>query len=241
MHENPVVSTLYIVPTPIGNIKDITLRAMEVFRSEKYFLCEDTRVTQKLFTLLEIDRIGKIFESFFEHNETRKISQVIQMLLSGQNMVLVSDAGTPLISDPGYRLVSHIRTNHPDIKIEVLPGASSTITALVASGFPTDKFTYLGYVPRKPSDRKKMFRNIRKSHQHLVTTYLFFENPNRLLSGLGAAREILGENIEVCLCRELTKKFEEIIVSPISEIMTEVQKKSFSTKGELVVLLRFLK
>lgn len=241
MHEILATSTLYVVPTPIGNIKDITLRALEIFKLQNHFICEDTRITQKLFSLLDIDRTDKVFESFFEHNEVRKIPQVIEKLKLGQDIVLVTDAGTPLISDPGYRLVSQIRALHPEVKIEVLPGASSPITALVSSGFPTDKFTFLGYMPRKPSDRKKIFRNIRKSNPHISATYIFFENPNRLLSGLNMAHEILGEKVEVCLCRELTKKFEEVIVLPISDMLMEIQKKSFNTKGELVVLIRFLK
>src|SRR3990167_7795815 len=153
------MAKLYIVPTPIGNVKDITERAREVLSSTEIILSEDTLVTKKLLRLLDIDYSNKQFITYFEHNERKRLDDVIS-LLNVHDAALVTDAGTPLLSDPGFPLVRALRSNHPDIKIEVLPGATSITTALVSSGFPTDKFIFMGYISRRPADRRKMFKAI---------------------------------------------------------------------------------
>ena len=230
--------TLYIIPTPIGNIKDITLRALEVFKENEIFLCEDTRVTKKLLDLLNIDSADKKFIPYFEHNERKKISEVVDLLKSGRDLILVSDAGTPLVSDPGFPLIRKLRElNDSEIKIVVLPGATSVTTALVSSGFPTDKFTFLGYIPRKPADRRKIFKSVIKSHMHIKSSYIMFESAVRIKSTLTVVKEIFKKNVEVCVCRELTKKFEELSFYKIESLDVNKYKEP---KGELVVLLRFI-
>jgi 16S rRNA (cytidine1402-2'-O)-methyltransferase len=236
------MSTLYIVPTPIGNIKDITIRAKEVLDQTNTILSEDTRMTRKLLSLLGIEA-NKNFISFFEHNERQKTDYVIELLKSGQDMALVSDAGTPLLSDPGFPLIREIRKlqktdveTFKDIKIEVLPGASSITTALVSSGFATDKFTFLGFGSHKPADKKKLFKQVKKSGEQLKVTYIMFETQHRILSTLNFMKEILGRNVQVCLCRELTKLHESLEYGNVSDIIELVEKKKIDMRGEMVLL-----
>lgn len=236
------MSILYVVPTPIGNIKDITIRAKEVLNETEVILSEDTRVTRKLLSLLEIEG-NKNFVSFFEHNERQKVDYVLDLLKQGNNIALVSDAGTPLLSDPGFPLIRELRSlqktdkdNYSDIKIEVLPGASSITTALVSSGFPTDKFTFLGFAAHKPADKKKLLKSVRKSADHLKSTYVLFETQHRILSTLKFIKEIIGKNAQVCLCRELTKLHESIEYGSVSEIIELVEKKKINLKGEMVLV-----
>ncbi len=236
------MSILYIVPTPIGNIKDITVRAKEILEQTNTILSEDTRMTRKLFSLLGIEA-NKNFISFFEHNERQKTGFVIELLKSGQDIALVSDAGTPLLSDPGFPLIREIRKlqktdsdDFADIKIEVLPGASSITTALVSSGFPTDKFTFLGFASHKPADKKKLLRQVKKSANHIKATYIMFDTQHRILSTLNFIKEILGKNTSVCLCRELTKLHESIEYGNVSDIIEMVEGKKIDMRGEIVLL-----
>ena len=237
------MSRLYVVATPLGNSKDITLRALEVLKKVKVILCEDTRVTQKLLRILEIDTKDKKLLPYFEHNERAKIKDVVSLLSLGYDIALVSDAGTPLVSDPGYPLVNYIQNlsikERENIQIEVLPGPSSVLTALVYSGFATDKFTFLGYIPRKPNDRKKLFQQVRKSYEHIKSTYICFENLNRLEISLESMLLILGEKVEVCLCRELTKLHEEIVKADLKDMLAKIHAKEINLKGELVIVFRF--
>lgn len=236
------MSILYIVSTPIGNIKDITMRSREILDQTNTILSEDTRVTRKLFSLLDIPQ-NKNFISFFEYNERQKIGYVLELLKNGENIALVSDAGTPLLSDPGFPLVREIRNlqktdveSFKDVKIEVLPGPSSITTALVASGFPTDKFTFLGFASHKPADKKKLLRLVKKSNEHLKVTYVMFETQHRVLGTLNFMKEILGKNVSVCLCRELTKLHESVEYGSVNEIIEMVERKKIDMRGEMVLL-----
>lgn len=232
---------LYIVPTPIGNLKDITLRAMQVLFEADLIACEDTRRTGLLLQKLEEMRsyssdTGKKSEhppliSYYEHNELLRIPELITFLHMGKNIALVSDAGTPAISDPGFKLIREaIKEN---IKLEALPGASAPLVALIASGLPTDKFTFAGYPPRKPGHRKTFFENILKSQEFIKATVILFEAPHKLIKTLGEMQEIFGD-IDIVICRELTKTHQEIRHEKISASLIHFKKKE--PKGEIVVL-----
>jgi len=219
---------LFIVATPIGNLKDITLRALEVLKAVDYILCEDTRVTGKLLNHFEI---SKKLVPFNDFNEDKKAQAVINDLMLGQNIALVSDAGTPLISDPGYKLVR--ACIHQGIAVETIPGPSSVIAALTISGLPPDKFTFVGYLPKKDSKRKKLLEDLKRSREIVRSTIIAFESPFRLLKALEDIKEVFGD-IEITICRELTKMHEEVKQEKISESITYFSKNI--PKGELVLL-----
>ena len=219
---------LFIVATPIGNLKDITLRALEVLKAVDYILCEDTRVTGKLLNRYEI---SKKLVPFNDFNEDKKGQAVINDLVSGQNIALVSDAGTPLISDPGYKLVR--ACIHQWIAVETIPGPSSVIAALTISGLPPDKFTFVGYLPKKDVKRKKFLEDLKRSREIVRSTIIAFESPFRLLKTLEDINEVFGD-IEIVVCRELTKMHEEVKQEKISESITYFSKNI--PKGELVLL-----
>jgi|SRR3989344_4049835 len=219
---------LFIVATPIGNLKDITLRALEVLKAVDYILCEDTRVTGKLLNRYEI---SKKLVPFNDFNEDKKGQAVINDLVSGQNIALVSDAGTPLISDPGYKLVR--ACIHQGIAVETIPGPSSVIAALTISGLPPDKFTFVGYLPKKDVKRKKFLEDLKRSREIVRSTIIAFESPFRLLKTLEDINEVFGD-IEIVVCRELTKMHEEVKQEKISESITYFSKNI--PKGELVLL-----
>jgi 16S rRNA (cytidine1402-2'-O)-methyltransferase len=216
---------LYIVPTPIGNREDITLRAIRILEEVNFVLAEDTRKTG---TLLKYFNIKNKLISFYEHNETRKTSQIINELEEGKDIALVSNAGTPTISDPGFKLVKECRQRA--IKIIPLPGPSSIITALSASGISSDKFTFFGYLPRKKTARLKFISQI----LNWPTTCVFFESPYRILATLNELEEVLGER-KITVCRELTKKFEEVFESSLKEAVEHFSKKK--PRGEFTLVL----
>ena len=219
---------LFIVATPIGNLKDITLRALEVLKAVDYILCEDTRVTGKLLNRYEI---SKKLVPFNDFNEDKKGQAVINDLVSGQNIALVSDAGTPLISDPGYKLVR--ACIHQGIAVETIPGPSSVIAALTISGLPPDKFTFVGYLPKKDVKRKKFLEDLKRSREVVRFTIIAFESPFRLLKTLEDIKGVYGD-IEIVVCRELTKMHEEVIRKSISEAFLFFEKKS--PRGEVVLV-----
>src|SRR3989344_3319200 len=205
---------LYIISTPIGNLKDITLRAREVLKTVDYILCEDTRVTGKLLHHYEI---SKKLVSFNDFSEEAKTPVVIKGLLSGQVVALVSDAGTPLISDPGYKLVRECI--HQGIAIESIPGPSSVITALTVSGLPPDKFTFVSYLPKKDVKRKSFLEDLKKGREIVKSTIIIFESPYRLIKSLEDIKQIFGD-IEIVVCRELTKMHEEIKVQKFLRLLS---------------------
>lgn len=215
---------LYLVSTPIGNLRDITLRAKEVLASVDIIACEDTRKTGRLLERLSLSK--QQFLSYYEENEAVRIPQIIQLLKTGKNVALVSNAGTPSVSDPGFKLVRECITQ--GIKIEPIPGPSAILTALVVSGLPTDKFLFLGFLPKKQGKRKKIFTCLPEK-----TTIIFFESPYRLEKTLKEIKEIFG-NIKVVVCRELTKIHQEIRREPINQAIKYFKKTR--VKGEITLL-----
>lgn len=219
---------LYIIPTPIGNLKDITLRALEILQSVNAIICEDTRRTS---TLLNHYQIKKPLLILNDHNEFHGLESLIERLRAGENLALVSDAGTPLISDPGYKLVRECITQ--EIPVDSLPGPSSVITALTLSGLPPDKFLFVGYLPEKPGHRKSALQKLQILNQTIPQTFILFVAPHKLIGTLRDMREVLGD-VEVVLAKELTKIHQSAEKRKISD-WTEVLK---SPKGEYILLLR---
>lgn len=219
---------LYVVSTPIGNFKDITLRAIDVLKSVDYVLCEDTRVTGRLLDTYQID---KKMVSFNEFNEEIKASGIISNLKSGSNIALVSDAGTPLVSDPGYKLVREAIKN--GIDVQSIPGTSAVISALTVSGLPPDKFLFIGYPPKKEGKKKELLEKIKENNEKIKSTVVLYESPYRVVRTLNTIKEVFGD-IEICVCRELTKMHEEVKRGGVGEIIKYFEDKA--PKGEFVVL-----
>ncbi len=222
------VPTLYIVPTPIGNLGDITQRALEVLSNVDMIAAEDTRHTGKLLSHFNIQT--KTF-ALHDHNEQQKAQVLVEKLLQGATIALVSDAGTPLISDPGYHLVSQCR--HAGVKVVPLPGACAVITALSASGLPSDSFSFEGFLPPKSKGRKDKFLEIAKA----ARTSIFYESPHRIVDSLKDMLDILGSDRQVVLARELTKTFETIQSLPLGELIDWVTSDGNQQRGEMVLLI----
>ena len=223
-----MTGTLFIVATPIGNLDDITFRAVEVLKSVDIILAEDTRHSEKL--LLHLD-ISKSISAFHEHNEREKTEAIIGELQSGKSIALISDAGTPLISDPGYFLV--IQAKKEGLKVIPIPGPSALITALSASGLPSDSFTFLGFFPSKQTARLKLL----KSLVIRTETIIFYESPKRILATLTDMHSIFGDSREVCLAKELTKVFETIHTDSIPNLIKYLTTDQNHQKGEFVILI----
>src|SRR3989344_7424943 len=223
------MATLYIVSTPIGNLKDITLRAIETLKSADYILCEDTRMTGKLLNEFQID---KRMVAFNEFNEDSKAAPVLADLQADRVIALVSDAGTPLVSDPGYKLVRDAIAK--GIKVESIPGPSAVITALTVSGLAPDRFLFLGYLPKKEGKRKGLLLDIKKLRESFKSTVIFYESPFRLLKSLEDIKHVFGE-VDVVICRELTKMHEEIRREKTSASIETFTKTS--SKGEFTILV----
>ncbi len=220
------MNKLYIVATPIGNLEDITLRGLRILKEVDFILCEDTRVTKILLDKYEI-KTPTI--SYFQHSGLAKVKQIIDLLKQGKNLALVSDAGTPGISDPGNKLIELVLADLPNIKIEPIPGANAAISALSISGLPTDKFVFYGFLPHK-----KGKETILKEIINNKFTSVFYESTHRILKTLNKLKD-LGLDKHVVVCRELTKKFETVYRGSISEVLTELEKGI--TKGEFVVVI----
>ena len=223
---------LYVVATPIGNLDDITFRALNTLFSVDLVLCEDTR---KTFTLLkhfqkEGQKIPELI-SYFEENELKRIPEIIFQLKLGKEIALVTNSGMPTISDPGFKLVRECKKEN--INVVSIPGPSSPITALSVSGLPTDKFLFLGFLSNKQSHRVKIFENVKKSLESISSTVIFFESPFRLVKALGDLKEVFGD-IDIVVCRELTKIYEEVKKEKTSKLIEEYSQKT--PKGEFVVL-----
>ena len=224
-HLNPEKSTLYIVSTPIGNMEDITLRALRILKEVDLIAAEDTRRTG---LLLKHFGIQAPLTSYFEGNELKKRDFIIAKLKEGKKVALVSDAGTPGISDPGFRLIQLAIENQ--VPIVPIPGSSAVITALSVSGLPTDAFLFKGFLPHK--SKKK--RDLLKELEHVRETLIFYESPHRISETLRDVLEILGDR-EIVLTRELTKVYEEIIRGKVSEILNQVGDRSL--KGEITLVI----
>lgn len=229
------MSTLYVIPTPIGNLGDITIRAIEVLKKLEVLLSEDTRMTLKLLGLLEIDAKNKRLIKYFDHNEMNKVSEIIGMLDSGVDIGIVSDAGTPVINDPGYKLIKSVcKTSH---KIEVLPGATSITTALVASGLAPDKFSFIGYLPRKTGELTRLLNSIKEANSLIKATYIAFESPFRLAKSIEVMQDVYGDIAEIAICKELTKMHEEVHTGSALELLEVLKTDKYATKGEIVILI----
>lgn len=223
-----MVGKLFIIATPIGNLGDITLRALEVLRSVDMILAEDTRVTKKLLSHYEIDR--RIL-SYHQHSSDQKKLEILAKLNEGQSLALVTDAGTPGISDPGNELVDFILSQNPAIKIIPIPGPSALTAALSVSGFRTDKFVFFGFLPKKK--RQKLFGWLKSGK----VTFAFYESPKRLLKTLKTLSDEFGKDKRVFVAREMTKKFEESYRGSIAQVLEALESNTASQKGEVVVVI----
>ena len=221
------MATLFIVATPIGNLEDLSMRALRILKEVDFILCEDTRVTKKILNYYQIE---KPILSYHQHSRLKKVNYILELLKQGKNLALVSDAGTPGISDPGGKLINFlIKTPGLVIKIVPIPGPSAATAAASISGLPMDKFLFLGFPPTKRK-RKKFFQEVIKSKYPVI----FYESPYRIIKTLKELSSFISDR-EVVVCRELTKKFETIYRGEIEEVIKEIEKDII--KGEFVIIV----
>jgi 16S rRNA (cytidine1402-2'-O)-methyltransferase len=221
-----MLGSLYIIATPIGNLKDITLRALEVLREVDIILAEDTRVTGKLLKHYDIDAHTL---SYHAHSSENKKFEILKNLLNGKNLALVTDAGTPGISDPGNELIDFLLDKEPSIKITPIPGASAITTALSVSGYRSDKFVFLGFLPKKK--RTKLINWLKEGR----TTFAFYESPKRIVKTLEFIKDSFGEDRSIFIGRELTKMYETLYRGSIGKVLKDINKDNI--KGEIVVVV----
>lgn len=222
------MGTLFVVATPIGNLEDITLRALRVLKEADVIVCEDTRHTLKLLNHFEIK---KQLISYHQHSKVQKIDQLIELLRSGKKLALVSDAGTPALSDPGGILVEKVlEALGSEVSIVPIPGASALDAIISVAGIPTDKFIFLGFLPHKKG-RNALFTMIGESER----TIIFYESPHRIIKTLTSLSEVLDDSRRIVVGRELTKKFETIYRGSIEEVSQALQDDTI--KGEFVVIV----
>jgi 16S rRNA (cytidine1402-2'-O)-methyltransferase len=217
---------LFVVPTPIGNLQDMTFRAIDTLKSVDIILAEDTRTSS---VLLKHYQIQKPIWSYHMHNEHKVVEKLVEDIQSGKTMALITDAGTPGISDPGFLLVRACVQNA--IEVECLPGATAFVPALVNSGFPINRFVYEGFLPQKKG-RMTLLNQLKTEERAIV----FYESPHRLAKTLKELITYFGEEQEVCVCRELSKKFEEHKIGKLPEIAAYYE--THAPKGEIVVVLK---
>ena len=220
-------SGLYVTATPIGNLKDITLRALDVLRAADIIACEDTRVSGKL---LNHYGIRAKLVAYHEHNAAGLRPKLLAKLRDGARVALISDAGTPLISDPGLKLVAEARKQ--GVYVTSIPGSSAIMAALASAGLPTDRFSFFGFLPTKARARSQALKAAKSDSGTLV----FFESAKRLPATLKAMEKILGGERQSAICRELTKLYEEILVLPLGELAADIESRA-SLKGEIVILV----
>ena len=220
-------NALYVVATPIGNLSDITLRAVQILSAVDFIICEDTRVSLRLLEAYKIK--GKKLLTYNDHNDEKMREKISHLLLEGNSLALISDAGTPLISDPGYKLINFLWARNQ--KIIPLPGASSLTSALCASGIACDNFLFIGFLPTSKIQREKFLKSLPKNF-----TLVFFEAPNRVLETLESIEKNLGKR-RVCAARELTKIHEEIIADDINNLLQFFEKKPDKLRGEFVIIV----
>ncbi len=220
---------LYVVATPIGNMGDMTHRAIETLKSVDLVLCEDTRVTRNL---LDHYMIGTGTMSYHAQSKLSKHDKILEMLSEGKSLALVSDAGTPTISDPGVMLIEMIKRDLPDVKIVAIPGASALTAALSISGIPSPQFTFYGFLPHKKG-RETIFKEISESER----TSVFYESPHRIEKTLESLAKHLPETKKVVIARELTKMFEETVSGSATEVLEYFNKNQDKVRGEFVVIV----
>lgn len=223
------MSKLYIVSTPIGNLEDITLRALNVLKSVNKILCEDTRVTK---TLLSKYDIHVPTMSYHAQSSDSKHDAILRLLEDDNDLALVSDAGTPTISDPGMMLVKQVREYLPDVEIIPVPGASAMLSALVSTGFSSAQFLYLGFLPHKKG-RETLFKEIAETERTIV----FYESPHRIEKTLESLTKYLYPERKIAVCRELTKMFEQIKIGTAKEVEDYFKENKDKVRGEFVVVV----
>jgi 16S rRNA (cytidine1402-2'-O)-methyltransferase len=223
------MSTFYVIATPIGNLEDITLRAIRTLKEVDIVLCEDTRVTKRLF---EKHGINTPMISYHAQSGETKVELILEKIEDGKNIAIVTDAGTPGISDPGSLLVSKIRETYPDLKIEAIPGPSALTAALSISGVPTHEFIFLGFMPHKKG-RETLFKEIADSERTIV----FYESTHRILKTLESLSKI---NKKVTIVREITKIYEEVLQGSAQELLQILTNTPEKQKGEFVVIVSVL-
>ena len=219
---------LYFISTPIGNLNDISLRAIDVIRSSDYLYAEDTRNTKKLLKFINLKVKSK---SFHEHNEHKVSLEIIENLKEGKIVSIVSDAGTPVVSDPGYKLIQICLKEN--IKYTLIPGPSSVLSSLVMSGLSPDKFSFYGFIPRKAGDQNRFFETLSND----VKTSIVFESPKRIKKTLINLQKFVGKNRKISLCKEMTKIHEDVFRGKISEIIKDIENDQINLKGELVLVI----
>jgi len=225
---NIQANTLYVVATPIGNLGDISQRAIEVLEQVDVIACEDTRHTQKLLTHLGIKNRTM---SLHDHNERQRQQQIADLLGEGKSVALVSDAGTPLISDPGFHVVRHLREQN--LTVTAIPGACAAITALSISGLPTDRFTFEGFLPAKSGARKSTLSAL----AHETRTMVFYDAPRRAIDTIKDVAEVFGDERQVVIARELTKTFETVTSDSAGNLVSWLEQDSNQLKGEMVLII----
>ena len=216
---------LYLVPTPIGNLGDITRRALEALDSSEIIACEDTRVSGKLLTHYGIK---KKLLSYHDFNEEKQVPKLLDVILSGGNVSVITDAGSPGLSDPAYRIIRAAIEN--DVIISPLPGPNALIPALTGSGLPLDRFFFEGFLPNKSSARKNRLEKLKE----LKHTLVFYESPHRIVKTVGDALEVFGDR-PACIAREISKIYEEFIRGTLSEILKNISSRKI--KGEIVLII----
>ena len=221
-----MTGTLYVVATPIGNLEDITFRAVRTLKEVGLIAAEDTRHSRKL---LAHYAISTPMVSYHEHNEEARAGQLLEKLKTGESIALISDAGTPCLADPGYRLISRCRMEQ--VTVVAVPGPSALVAALSISGLPTDSFRFVGFLPAKAHGRRRLLEQLKSESQ----TVACYETPHRLLAALGDIAEICGADRLLAIARELTKKHEELFYGPVTEALRHFERQP--VKGELVLLL----
>ena len=223
------MGNLFVVATPIGNLEDITIRAVRILNEVDIIICEDTRVTSKLLQRFDIK---KKMISYHQHSRIQKLDEINGLLRDGRNLALVTDAGTPGISDPGNKLISQLLDRNEDLKISPIPGPSALTCAASVSGLPTDRFIFFGFLPHKKG-RQTIMKKIADSKE----TVLYYESPHRILKSLAQLKEVLSENRKVIVFRELTKKFEQRIGVNAKECYEYFENNPNKINGEFVVVV----
>ena len=221
-------TSLFIVATPIGNLSDITMRAIEILKSVDIIAAEDTRHSGKLLNYFDI---STPMRAYHDHSGEAQTESLLALLEEGKQVALISDAGTPLISDPGYRLVSEARAR--GVKVVPIPGACALVAALCASGLPSDRFSFEGFPPAKENARKGLFESLAKEER----TMIFYESPHRIQSCLSDMAEVFGESRNVVLAREITKTYETFLSGKFFDVMNLMATDANQLKGEMVVLV----
>ncbi len=226
------MSTFYIVATPIGNLEDMTLRAIRILKEVDIVLCEDTRVTQKLLKHYEIN--DKQLSTYNAQKSGASFAKIADWIKEGKNIALVTDAGTPGISDPGSELVEKLKGEFTseELKIEPIPGASALVAAISAAGIPASEFTFLGFLPHKKG-RETLFKEIAKGER----TFIFYESPHRIMKTLEKLSEIIEENREVVVAKELTKIHEQFVSGSAAGTLTYFKENPDRVRGEFVVIV----